>query len=160
VVAKFNGSFVVFLSAFQSYAIAKHAGLSILDASFATCAANAALCWLLSIATGDYSWVDRLWSVVPAFYAFHFAAAAHWGDDRTNLMAVLATLWGLRLSYNFARKDGYQVRGESHNRWASLLTRARALVARVLHRNRWASRTIAGQSCSAACARTQPSITT
>ena len=54
--------------------------------------------------------VDRLWSVTPIFYAAHFAAAADWAP-RPALMAALALVWGLRLSWNFARKAGYQARG-------------------------------------------------
>ena len=53
--------------------------------------------------------VDRLWSVTPIFYVAHFAHAANWAQ-RPALMAGLALAWGLRLSWNFARKAGYQAR--------------------------------------------------
>ena len=53
--------------------------------------------------------VDRLWSVTPIFYVVHFAHAADWAP-RPALMAGLALVWGLRLSWNFARKAGYQAR--------------------------------------------------
>lgn len=107
-VARFNGSFVVVVSAVVGYAL--HAKVSSpLHAAWAMCGFNVVLCLVLSLLTGDYSWVDRLWSVVPAFYVLHFASSAGF-DARTTAMAALATLWGLRLSYNFARKDGYQVR--------------------------------------------------
>ena len=107
-VKRFNGSFVVFLSAAASYLLASRFS-SPLYAAWAMCAFNVALCLVLSLVTGDYSWVDRLWSVVPAFYVLHFASSAGF-DARSTAMAALATLWGLRLTYNFARKDGYQVR--------------------------------------------------
>ena len=107
-VKRFNGSFVVAVSAVVSYGL--HAKLSSsLYAAWTMCGFNVALCLVLSLLTCDYSWVDRLWSVVPAFYVLHFASSAGF-DARTSAMAALATLWGLRLSYNFARKDGYQVR--------------------------------------------------
>ena len=68
--------------------------------------ANAVLCLVFSWPTGDYSWVDRLWSVVPCIYAVHFASASAW-EPRTTLMALMSTLWGIRLSFNFNRKAGY-----------------------------------------------------
>jgi steroid 5-alpha reductase family enzyme len=79
---------------------------------------NAALSLVLSLATGDHSWVDRLWSVTPALYATHFAAASIWAL-RPTLMAGLAFLWAARLSLNFARKAGFQV-GEEDYRWAAI----------------------------------------
>jgi len=86
------------------------------------CAFFALACWLLSIVTDNYSWVDRLWSIAPALYALHFAAHARFGDVRLDLMAALAMLWGGRLTYNFARKGGYQRGGEDY-RWPELRSR-------------------------------------
>lgn len=85
-------------------------------------AALAALCWGLSIATDEYSWVDRLWSLAPVGYALHFAARAEFGDARLNLIAALVTLWGVRLTYNYARKGGYGRGGEDY-RWAEVRER-------------------------------------
>ncbi|MFW2389177.1 MAG: DUF1295 domain-containing protein [Polyangiales bacterium] len=76
----------------------------------------ALLCWVLSLITKEYSWVDRLWSITPALFAVHFAAHAGFGDARLNLMAALTVLWGVRLTYNFARKGGYKAGGEDY-RW-------------------------------------------
>jgi steroid 5-alpha reductase family enzyme len=76
----------------------------------------ALLCWVLSLITKEYSWVDRLWSITPALFAIHFAAHAGFGDARLNLMAALTVLWGVRLTYNFARKGGYKAGGEDY-RW-------------------------------------------
>ena len=36
---------------------------------------------------------------------------------RVNLMTVLVVAWGVRLTYNFARKGGYKKGGEDY-RWA------------------------------------------
>ena len=74
------------------------------------------LCWVLSLITREYSWVDRLWSITPALFAVHFAGHAGFGDARLNLMAALTVLWGVRLTYNFARKGGYKPGGEDY-RW-------------------------------------------
>jgi steroid 5-alpha reductase family enzyme len=73
-------------------------------------------CWVLSVATGNYSQVDRLWSIAPPFYVLLFASAAGFSDARLNVMSALAVLWGVRLTYNFARKGGYRRGGQDH-RW-------------------------------------------
>lgn len=79
----------------------------------------AALCWVLSLITKEYSWVDRLWSITPPLFAIHFAAHAGFDDARLNLMAALTVLWGVRLTYNFARKGGYKPGGEDY-RWEEI----------------------------------------
>ena len=71
---------------------------------------------IASIATGDYSWVDRSWSIVPAVYVWVFAGFAGLADTRLNVMAVLVTAWAARLTFNFARKGGYS--GVEDYRWA------------------------------------------
>ena len=78
--------------------------------------ALALLCWVLSLITKEYSWVDRLWSITPALFSVHFAAHVGFDDARLNLMASLTVLWGVRLTYNFARKGGYKAGGEDY-RW-------------------------------------------
>jgi len=90
-------------------------------------AVASALCWVLSLITGDTSWVDRAWSVVPVIYAWIFAGFAVAGAaeaGRIVLMAVLVTAWGVRLTFNFARKGGYT--GTEDYRWAILRGRMRA----------------------------------
>ncbi|HEY0249151.1 MAG TPA: DUF1295 domain-containing protein [Gryllotalpicola sp.] len=81
-----------------------------------------ALTWILSLATREHSWVDRIWSIVPVVYVWVFAAAAGLHDTRLDVMAVLVTLWGARLTFNFARKGGYARGGEDY-RWARLRAR-------------------------------------
>jgi steroid 5-alpha reductase family enzyme len=78
----------------------------------------AAGCWILSLITHDTSQVDRMWSIAPPLYLWIFAGGAGFGDARVNLMAVLATVWGARLTFNFARKGGYS--GVEDYRWAVL----------------------------------------
>ncbi|WP_341944835.1 DUF1295 domain-containing protein [Microbacterium sp. LWH11-1.2] len=81
-------------------------------------------CWALSLITRDTSWVDRAWSIVPVVYVWIFvggAFAAGDGSARVVLMGVLATLWGVRLTFNFARKGGYT--GMEDYRWAILRKR-------------------------------------
>jgi len=82
-----------------------------------------AAAWVLSLLTRDHSWVDRLWSVLPVVYVWVFAASAGLADVRLNVMAVLVTLWGVRLTANFARKGGYT--GMEDYRWPILRGRLR-----------------------------------
>ena len=86
------------------------------------CAAAIVTTWLLSVLTREYSWVDRLWSLLPPVYLWVFAGAGGLADPRLVLMAGLGTLWGLRLTVNFARKGGYRPGGEDY-RWVALRRR-------------------------------------
>ncbi|SDG89946.1 DUF1295 domain-containing protein [Microbacterium pygmaeum] len=84
-------------------------------------AATCAFCWIASLITKDTSWVDRIWSIVPAVYVWIFAVAGMGdGKDATRLvvMALLVTAWAARLTFNFARKGGYT--GMEDYRWAVL----------------------------------------
>ncbi|MCI1984175.1 MAG: DUF1295 domain-containing protein [Bifidobacteriaceae bacterium] len=78
-----------------------------------------AACWIASLITKDYSWVDRTWSISPVIYAWVFAwPAIGYGAAglRSTLMAVAITAWGARLTFNFARKGGYS--GMEDYRWS------------------------------------------
>ncbi|WP_243224543.1 DUF1295 domain-containing protein [Microbacterium sp. CIAB417] len=90
-------------------------------------AVTSAACWVLSLFTRDTSWVDRAWSIVPVIYVWIFAVdGLASGADATRLvvMAVLVTAWGVRLTFNFARKGGYT--GTEDYRWAILRARLSA----------------------------------
>ena len=86
------------------------------------CGALAALSWLLSLVTGNVSWVDRLWSLAPIGYVAWFASCANFRDPRLDLMLVLVAAWGIRLTFNFARKGGYRPSSEDY-RWPILRER-------------------------------------
>jgi steroid 5-alpha reductase family enzyme len=78
----------------------------------------AAVCFLVSEITRNYSQVDKLWSLLPIAYGWITVAAVP--SPRLILMASLVTIWGLRLSYNFYRKGGYKIipwKGEEDYRW-------------------------------------------
>jgi steroid 5-alpha reductase family enzyme len=85
-------------------------------------AAVCALTWILSLITNEHSWVDRIWSIVPVAYVWIFAGAAGLSDLRLNVMAVVVTAWGIRLTANFTRKGGYAPGGEDY-RWEFLRTK-------------------------------------
>ena len=76
----------------------------------------AILCWLLSVLTREYSWVDRIWSICPGIYCLLVAADADFGSARLNIMTLLVLAWGARLTFNYARKGGFKAGGEDY-RW-------------------------------------------
>ena len=96
--------------------------MSALELNLWVLAVTCFLTWFLSIPTKDTSWVDRIWSIVPIVYAWVWACGKDFNDLRLNVMAVLITLWGARLTFNFARKGGYQKGGEDY-RWEVLRKR-------------------------------------
>ena len=76
------------------------------------------LCFLTSEITRNYSQVDKLWSLMPAVYSI--TAYFAFPSPRLLIMSCLVLLWGIRLSWNFARKGGYNIvpwRGEEDYRW-------------------------------------------
>ena len=80
------------------------------------------VCWVLSIVTREYSWVDRIWSIVPAVYCLMVAIAQDFEDTRVNVMTILVCCWGARLTANYAVKGGYWKGGEDY-RWVYLRSR-------------------------------------
>jgi steroid 5-alpha reductase family enzyme len=77
--------------------------------------------WYLSQSTtlNNCSTVDRLWSILPAVYAWIFALHAPTGalsNARVVLVSVLITCWALRLTFNFVRKGGFALHAEDY-RW-------------------------------------------
>ena len=74
--------------------------------------------WVLSVVLGigssagtsDPSIVDRLWSILPVVYVWHMLLSSEGpplGNPRLLVMAVLVTLWGSRLTFNFWLKGGF-----------------------------------------------------
>lgn len=72
--------------------------------------------------TGNNSQVDKLWSVVPIIYTWYMTYLGGW-NERMIAMSILVTIWGARLTYNFARRGAYTWKfweGEEHYRWEIL----------------------------------------
>jgi len=86
-----------------------------------TASAAGAFAWIASLVSGDTSWVDRSWSILPVIYVWEFAVRAGLSNVRLNVMAIVVTAWGVRLTFNFARKGGYS--GVEDYRWAALRAR-------------------------------------
>lgn len=83
---------------------------------------TSAMCFLLSEITRNYSQVDKIWSIIPIFYSIISLSACP-DSPRLWIMTLLVTFWGLRLSYNFYRKGGYNIipwKGEEDYRWSVL----------------------------------------
>ncbi len=107
------------------------------------CAFFCVFSFVASLLTGNASIVDRLWSITPVLYVWQAVLLAAFGASYTLLltsftthpvqaalyfvrfllhnpllfaMLVLPTMWGLRLTYNFYRKGGYNWHDEDY-RW-------------------------------------------
>jgi steroid 5-alpha reductase family enzyme len=79
----------------------------------------ALVCFIIAELTKNYSQIDKIWSIIPVVYLWLFAAMGGW-DGRVTLMALCATVWGARLTYNFYRKGAYKLKfwtGEEDYRW-------------------------------------------
>jgi steroid 5-alpha reductase family enzyme len=80
--------------------------------------------WLISLyhlkAKGhsDPSIVDRLWNIQPWVYCWHFYISSGGANPRLLAMTGLATIWGLRLTFNFFMKGGFS--GGEDYRWAEV----------------------------------------
>lgn len=82
----------------------------------------ASACFVLGELTKNYSQVDKVWSLAPLAYAWYIAIQGGL-DPRMVLMAILVSIWGIRLTLNFARRGGYSWKfwtGEEDYRWSIL----------------------------------------
>ena len=83
---------------------------------------SALFCFVVGELTQNNSQMDKLWSLLPIAYTWIIAVRGGM-SARLVVMAVLATLWGIRLTYNFARKGAYRLKfweGEEDYRWKVL----------------------------------------
>lgn len=83
---------------------------------------TAAMCFITSTITGNYSQVDKLWSIMPVIYSWIICTQSGF-EERLILMSVVVSIWGIRLTYNFARRGGYSIKiweGEEDYRWPVL----------------------------------------
>lgn len=81
---------------------------------------SAAFCFVVGELTGNNSQMDKLWSLLPIAYTWVIASKGGF-SARLVVMAVLATFWGIRLTYNFGRKGAYRLKfweGVEDYRWA------------------------------------------
>lgn len=86
------------------------------------CLSVSTLCFLVSEITRNCSQVDKIWSIVPLIYAWVIAYYSGY-EIRALVMAILVSIWGIRLTYNFSRRGAYTLKfwaGEEDYRWAVL----------------------------------------
>jgi len=96
--------------------------ITILKESAYIALAIALACFIVSEISKNYSQTDKVWSIAPIIYAWYITASGGW-NERMVLMAILVTIWGIRLTYNFGRRGGYSWKfwtGEEDYRWAVL----------------------------------------
>src|SRR5574344_1759496 len=83
---------------------------------------SALYCFVVGEITHNNSQMDKLWSLLPPIYVWIIAIQGGM-PPRLVVMACLATLWGIRLTFNFARKGAYHLKfweGKEDYRWQVL----------------------------------------
>lgn len=80
--------------------------------------------------------LDKAWSILPAIYAWHFTIHDYILHEsfhpRLLAATILISIWGTRLTYNFARKGGYYWSGQDY-RYPYLLEKLGAPLMAVLN---------------------------
>ena len=86
------------------------------------CTVSVAYCFIVGEITGNNSQMDKLWSILPIVYAWVIVIKSGM-NLRLIIMAILITIWGVRLTLNFAKKGAYSLKfwsGEEDYRWVVL----------------------------------------
>lgn len=86
------------------------------------CVISIAYCFIVGEITGNNSQMDKLWSILPIVYAWIIVGKSGM-NPRLIVMAILITIWGVRLTLNFAKKGAYSIKfwsGEEDYRWIVL----------------------------------------
>ncbi len=86
------------------------------------CGISMAYCFIVGELTGNNSQMDKLWSVLPIIYAWVITFKSGM-NLRLVVMTILITIWGARLTFNFAKKGAYSLKfwsGEEDYRWVVL----------------------------------------
>lgn len=83
------------------------------------CLVSILFCFIVGELSNNNSQMDKLWSILPIVYVWIIAYMADF-SSRITIMALLVTLWGIRLTLNFARKGAYSIKfwsGKEDYRW-------------------------------------------
>jgi steroid 5-alpha reductase family enzyme len=86
------------------------------------CVISMIYCFIIGEITKNNSQMDKLWSILPIVYAWIVVGKSGM-NLRLVVMAILITLWGVRLTLNFAKKGAYSIKfwsGEEDYRWVVL----------------------------------------
>lgn len=114
---------------------ALYVGTNPLISAFAFSLVLAVVFLIVSEINKNYSQVDRLWSLLPTFYLAHFnvwARMAGLPSQRLDVMLLFGVMWSIRLTYNYARKGGYNVGSEDY-RWEIVRKHAPAWAFHILN---------------------------
>lgn len=74
---------------------------------------------IISEINRNYSQVDRVWSILPTVFNFHYALWARMNGlptQRLDNVLAFSVLWSCRLTFNYWRRGGYQIGSEDY-RW-------------------------------------------
>ena len=96
--------------------------LETLEILIIVCIISVAYCFIVGEITGNNSQMDKLWSILPIVYAWIIVGKSSM-NPRLIVMAILITIWGVRLTLNFAKKGAYSIKfwsGEEDYRWIIL----------------------------------------
>lgn len=96
--------------------------LDTLNTLIIVCGVSMAYCFVVGELTRNNSQMDKLWSILPIVYAWIIVGKSGM-NPRLIVMAILITIWGARLTYNFAKKGAYSIKfwsGEEDYRWIVL----------------------------------------
>ena len=86
------------------------------------CGASALYCFVVGELARNNSQMDKIWSILPIAYTWVIAGMGGF-TPRITIIAILVTIWGIRLTSNFARKGAYSIKfwsGEEDYRWKVL----------------------------------------
>lgn len=111
----------LFFSGFQDFPYQEYCHTTSIHYGVMCTLIIATLCYALNKITGEYSWGDRLWPLLPIFHGANYLYHQHQCTStpiatRQWVMMGMMTAWGLRLTYNFGRKGGFRKGGEDY-RW-------------------------------------------
>ena len=84
------------------------------------CGCSVAFCFIVGELAQNFSQMDKLWSILPIVYAWIVAGKGGM-KPRIVVYALIVTVWGIRLTINFARKGAYRLKfwtGEEDYRWS------------------------------------------
>ena len=84
------------------------------------CGCSIAYCFIVGEISQNFSQMDKLWSLLPIAYTWVIAAMGGM-SVRLTVYAAIVTLWGIRLTFNFARKGAYKLKfweGKEDYRWS------------------------------------------
>jgi len=83
------------------------------------CATSILYCFIVGEITRNNSQMDKLWSILPIIYIWVIFFMGGF-NIRLLVVSIIVTMWGVRLSWNFAKKGAYKLKfweGEEDYRW-------------------------------------------